>query len=245
MLYNTYAFYTWFPWLNFFSEVAILQTLFFFSLYSLFFSKNIFYSLINFLFFVILSGVFLCYFNLEFLSGFLWVAEFTILFIFILFFFFLNQTGSFYKKKNFFFSNFVLLIVFVTFWIFCTFFFEPFFDLLNLYFFWDNFFQSKFFLVLNDIHGFFLSYYIFNGFIFFIFGFLILLTSIVCINLLKAIKSNIYTFINNSLNILKYVEDFISFDFLRKQDVFKQNLRKPVNYMHTRKKKEWSKKEPN
>ncbi len=71
--------------------------------------------------------------------------------------------------------------------------------------------------------------YFLNSFLFFLFFFLVFIASLVCITLVKFSKFSLY----NSTLSFSYIFDFFrnisSFDFLRKQNMYYQNKRKPVS----------------
>lgn len=230
--------FLWNPWLNFFTEVFFLQLFFLFTSFLFILSKNFFFSSVYSFLFFFLSGIFLAYFNLEFLTGFLYVVEVTVFFILLLFFFFLNADGSFYTKKKNFLFTFLFFFLFFQFY-----YYEGFFLILNLFFFWNSYYEALYYSVLNDIHGLFLSYYYFNSLIFFIFGFLIFLTSVLCILMLKNSKTSHVEAIFSTTNLIKFFEQMLSFEFIRQQNLNFQSLRKPVNTINIKKYKEWSKKE--
>ena len=106
----------WWPWFSFFNDVYIFQFIFIFTLYNFFCSKNIFY-LILYLFLQILNfGIFLCFFQVELFCGFLWIVEFTVIFISMLLLFFLNVEGNLnnlYLKFNKIFFFFFFYIIFI------------------------------------------------------------------------------------------------------------------------------------
>ena len=163
--------------------------------------------------------------------------ELTIIFIIILFLFFFNFSGEL-RNSKFFFYKFIVLFLFF-------FFFDEFsmkLSLLNFNFFFDNFYEVRTQSVANDIHSLFLSYYFFNGFLFFIFGLLVFLTSVVCINILRASKIGIVDAIASALSIYNFFYDLLNFEFLRKQNLFFQNLRKPTTRLVKKKAQEWFKK---
>ena len=66
-------------------QVLTLVNFFFF-----FNSKNVFYSCVYFFLNILTLGVFLAFFNFEFLTGFFWVVEFTVFFIFLVFYFYFS-----------------------------------------------------------------------------------------------------------------------------------------------------------
>lgn len=181
-------------------------------------------------------GVFLCFFNVELFTGFLWVVELTVVFIIILFLFFFNFSGEL-KNSRFFFFRFIAVIFF--------FFFDDIssvLELLNFNFFFDDFYESSAYLGLNDICSLFLSYYSFNGFLLFVFGFLIFLTSIICVSVLRAARGSLVLAAAESLSTYSFFRDLLNFEFLRKQNLFYQNLRKPATRLVKKNSQEWYKK---
>lgn len=231
--YNVVA---WTPWVSFFSECMLIQ---FGILISIFFfnqAKTLFYSLVYMFIIFIWLGLFLAYYNVEFLTGFLWAAELTVIFIILLFLFFFNFGGEL-KNSNSFFLKFIVIFFF--------FFFDDFsvqVSFLNFNFFFDDFYDSRVFDCLNDIHSLFLSYYVFNGFLLFLFGFLLFLVSVLCISILKAARGVVLVNVASFMKIYDFFIDIVNFEFLRKQNLFFQNLRKPATRLVKKNLQEWSKK---
>lgn len=81
---------------------------------------------------------------------------------------------------------------------------------------------------MNDILGLFLSYYSFNSPLFFLFACLIFIATLVCINLLRAIRVYSQQSTISMEYIFKFFKDLVGFDFLRKQNMTQQNKRKSV-----------------
>ncbi len=239
MLDFFYNVVSWTPWTSFFSECAAIQLGLLFSLFFFNQSKTLFYSVIYMSLIFLWLGVFLSYYNLELFTGFLFVIELTVIFIIILFLFFFNFSGELRNSRVFFYK---FVIIFFSF-----FFFDEFsakLQLLNFNFFFDNFYESQAVCIVNDLHSLFLSYYFFNGFLLFIFGFLVFLTSIICVNLLRASKVSAVAAASAALRIYDFFYDLLSFEFLRKQNLFFQNLRRPNSRIIKRNLKEWYKKNP-
>jgi hypothetical protein len=115
--------------------------------------------------------------------------------------------------------------------------------LLSSYFTWDNYYEALFNDVANDIHALFLSYYCLNSLIFIIFGFIIFITTIVCIMILRCARLTYAAVIAKFLGITGYFTSFTSYEFLRKQNMFFQGLRRPVTTLAQRGFLEWYKKE--
>lgn len=88
----------------------LLQLLMITSIYLFISSSNLFYLAIYLLLNVFFLGVFLAFYNLEVLTGFLFVVEITAFFIIILFLLTLNFEGSLINRsKNFIIFSVVLL----------------------------------------------------------------------------------------------------------------------------------------
>lgn len=81
---------------------------------------------------------------------------------------------------------------------------------------------------MNDIFGLYLSYYSFNSPLFFMFGCLIFIATLVCINLLRAIRVQSQQNTVSMAYIFKFFKDLVNFEFLRKQNMSNQNRRRPV-----------------
>lgn len=112
----------WFPWITFFFEISVIQLLLLINFFIFFNSKNVFYSCVYFFFNIIILGIFLSFFNFEFLTGFFWAVEFTVFFIFIVFFFIFLQMVHFFLIKT--------LLIFI---IFFLYFFLYFFHLIDFF----------------------------------------------------------------------------------------------------------------
>lgn len=191
-------------------------------------SKNLFYSCVYFFFSFILNGIFLVYFNLEFLCGFLLVVEFTVFFIFILFFFYFSSNSIFFLKKNYIF--YVFIYIFFFFFISLNWFNYDFnLNILNNFFIWDDFFEFFNFNIMNELNSFFFNFYFFNSFYFILFSILIFFTTIVCILIFNLTKKKSFKEISNFFNFFDNIRSIFNFNFLRKQNLNFQNLRKPVN----------------
>lgn len=224
----------WFPWTNFFSEVTLLQIITLINFFYFFNSKNIFYSCVYFFLNIITLGVFLAFFNMEFLTGFFWVIEFTVFFIFLVFFFYFSTNGLIFFSKNFYFYFYIFFIFMFLFfssvWSFSSF------ESLNLNFsfLWDDYFDAINFNIMNDLNSFFLNFFIFNSFFFFLFTILIFFTTVLCVNLYFNSKKNSVVALSSFLNTFDFFKNFNSFMFSRKQNITIQNMRKPVNRLVTK-----------
>jgi hypothetical protein len=77
---------------------------------------------------------------------------------------------------------------------------------------------------MNDVFGLYTSYYILNSFEFLMVGLLLLFASMVCVNLSKFnrnLKLNNYY---ELLTLYDFFNDFVSFLFMRKQNLTNQTI---------------------
>jgi len=118
-----------------------------------------------------------------------------------------------------------LVFFFLTLWLTYPFnleFFLPF-DL-NINYYWDDYYESLNNFLMNDVFGLYTSYYILNSFEFLMVGLLLLFASMVCVNLSKFnrnLKLNNYY---ELLTLYDFFNDFISFLFMRKQNLTNQTI---------------------
>lgn len=224
----------WFPWITFFFEVSAIQVLILLNFFIFFNSKNIFYACIYFFFNILVLGVFLSFFNFEFLTGFFWAIEFTVFFIFLVFFFYFSTNGTFFFYKNF--INFFYIFFIFFFIFFSSNWFFSFYDIkfLNFFFLWTDFFNVINFNIMNDLNSFFLNFFVFNSLFFFLFVLAIFFVTVLCINLYLNSKKNSLISLNLFLKIFNFFKNFNPFSFLRKQSLIIQNCRKAMNRMITK-----------
>lgn len=165
------------------------------------------------------------------------MIELTVVFIIILFLFFFNFSAELRSSTFFFYKAAALLLFF--------FFFDEYtihVSLLNFNFFFDDFYEARSSSLMNDIHALFVSYYVFNSFLFFLLGLLIFFTSIICVCTLKAARNTCAEAVVSSLLVYNFFSDLLSFEFLRKQNLVFQNLRKPTTRLVKKTSQEWFKK---
>jgi CDP-diglyceride synthetase len=100
----------------FYLDVILLQFIIFYTFYLLYSASNIYYVLVYLFLQILYFGLILSLLQLELFTGFLWVTELTILFIFLILCFYLNAEGTFNfsnkKVTNFFFFFFFLICFF-------------------------------------------------------------------------------------------------------------------------------------
>nr|QBI37908.1 Ymf62 [Tetrahymena rostrata]QGS65287.1 NADH dehydrogenase subunit 6 [Tetrahymena rostrata] len=215
----------------FFIENFILQFFITYILYLLVVNNNLYYILLYVFLEIVFFGLFICLYQLELFTGFLWVAEFTIIFISVVLLFYLNVDGLHLKYNNinnlFYYLPSIILFLLV----YCL----DFLSELELYLpiefnymdFYDDYYESFNNTNMNDFIPLTLSYYSVNGIEFILIGLLLLLGSVACVNLYKSNKNFSIIKQSNLLNMFNFFKDFINFSFLRKQDLNYQTNFKP------------------
>ena len=86
----------------------------------------------------------------------------------------------------------------------------------------DNYYESLYNNITNDLFGFSISYFLINGVEFLFIGFLLLIGSVICVNLHvmnKNIRTQTY---NNYVSVFNFFLDFVNFSFFKKQNLIKQ-----------------------
>lgn len=188
-------------------------------------TTNMYYNLLYLFLLIFFSGLILCVCNNELTAGFLWVTEIIVVFVMLLLLFYVNVYGDSKKiliKYNFF--NFFFLVFFLILLPLNRDFFEE--DTLILYsdLFWINYYDALNDSVLNDFFGFFISYYFLNTVILTIFGLILFFGSIACVTLFRLIRVIKFNNVNNFFDTLLFSQTFLYSIFMRKQDLFDQNL---------------------
>lgn len=212
-----------FSLINFYFDVFFLQFILIYILYLFISASNIYYNLIYLFLQICYFGLVLSLFQMELFTGFLWVTELTILFIFLILCFYLNSEGTIQKNETFYVTYFYFIIV--------IFFFNNFFSIelkeLNIYNFvdlWDDYYESLDNSLMTDFFGLFLVYYEFNSLFTFLIFFLLFIGSIVCVVLSKLSYLNKKKNVGNYLSLFNFFLSSLSFFFYRKQNLSKQTL---------------------
>jgi len=216
----------------FFLENFIIQFFIVYILYLLTTNNNLYYVLLYVFLEIVFFGLFICLYQLELFTGFLWVAEFTIIFIAVVLLFYLNIDGLYLKVNNNI-NSILYSIPSVLLFLMC--YNMDLFSELELYLpvelnaidIYDDYYEALNNTIMNDFTPLTLSYYSINSAEFILLGLLLLIGSVVCINLYKSNKN--YTIIkqSNVLELFDFFKDFINFSFIRKQDLNKQANFKP------------------
>ena len=214
----------WWPWLNLWSDLLFIQFFIVWTLFYIFFYKNVYYTLLYTFINFFLMGLYLSIFHIELFTAFLWLVECSVLFVFLLLLFFLNIKANYiYTYSNFY--NYLILLFLFTYLVLINHYSES--DCnsiidISFYGLLDNYYESLFNPITNDLFGFFLSYYFINGVEFIFIGFLLLIGSVVCVNLYQMNKNVRVQSYNSFISIFNFFNDFSSFFFLRKQNLIKQ-----------------------
>jgi len=186
--------------------------------------KNIYYILLYTFINFFLIGIYLAIFQIELFTAFLWLVECSVLFVFLLLLFYFNVKGSYSYSYNYIYSYLVLLLLFF-YYVSINIYYESntnFIIDLSFYGIIDNYYESIFNPINNDLFGFSISYYLINGVEFIFIGFLLLIGSVICVNLYQMNKNIRTQNYNSFLTIFNFFTDFSSFLFLRKQNLTKQ-----------------------
>lgn len=224
--------FIWLPWLNLFNDIFILQFLLLYNIYLIFFTNNLYFILFYLFLEFIYFGLFLSIYNLELFTAFLWLTECVIIFVSIIFLFYLNvysnyNTLNIYIHSFKYFGLYLCICIFVFVFVFESEleFFLP--DELNIFFLWDDFYESLNNNKFNDLYGLFLGYYYINSLEFITVGLLLLFASMVCVNLNKFTKNIKFNNYYDFLVLFDFFNDFVNYTFLRKQNLNDQTLSTP------------------
>ena len=207
-----------------------MQVCFLYLFFLIVVSKNIYYVLLYLFIQIFFFGIYLAIANLEFFTGFLWVLEGTIVFVFLLLLLYVNFKGyiNSYDINIFFFNK---TIYFLTIFFFSLFFYS---SEENMLFnntigtlFWDDYYEAIYNANMNEFTQLLLSYYSFNSLGFLIIGVILLIGSVVCVNLFKVNKNyRLYSY-NSFFSFFSFFLDTINYNFIRKQNLHNQNISVP------------------
>lgn len=215
---------TWWPWLSFWSDVFILQLFILYCVFAIYFSTNVYYTLFYFFLLIMYFGLFLAIYQMELFSGFLWLVECVVIFIFLLLLFFLKTVGTLNKInfKLYFYTYSIISIsvISILFLLIQSDFLENSQSVyFNYYDIWDDFYEANINTNINDFVAFMISFYVLNSFEFIVTGLLILVASIICVNLNKFNKQPKITNVDVFLKIFNFFKNSIDFVFLRQQNL--------------------------
>ena len=211
-------------------EIIFYQIMYLYIFYLCYNSKNVFYTLLYIFILFFFIGLFFSFWQLEIFTGFFWLLELTIIFIFLLVLFYLNFKGynNELTQNNLLVYKFIFIFIYIP-----INFIIPgvkefiYFNEITFFLIWENFYESIQNFSMNDFSIFLLSYYNFNSLEFILLGLIIFIGSIVCINLYKINKNNVIKNSIISLNLFNFFINLINFNFLRKQNLNIQSLTIP------------------
>lgn len=189
---------------------------------------NNYYLLLYLFCFIFLLGVLLGIYQADFFTGFLWVTEFTLIFIILILLFYLNVVDIIYYTYTpiiyMFFSS-------LLFFLFPYFYFESVYILpysSNLFIYWEDYYEALYNVNVNDFTCLFLSYYTYNSLVIILLGVFLFIASIICVHLNLLFKFNkIYSLVCQK-NIFFNFFNLFSFNLLRKQNLNEQSLILPA-----------------
>jgi hypothetical protein len=82
---------------------------------------------------------------------------------------------------------------------------------------------------MNDIFSLYLSYYGFNSFLLFLFALILFFVTIICVLMFKLLQTSAQQESISLHDFFNFFSDYCLSFFLRKQNLFNQIKRKPVN----------------
>lgn len=215
-----------------FTQNLLPQLFLLYTVYLLIKSKNIFYSLLYVFIQLLFLGIFIAFYQMEFYTGFLWVAEFSVVLVFLILLIYLNTDG--YVKYNYLLTNvkfysYVILFFVVFFSIKTQIFNLPIdflFDYVSL---WDDYYEALNNTLVNDFNGLFTSFYVLNSFEFLLFGLLLLFGTFLCVGLYKTIFTAKIIPYSRFFSIFNFFNLKINYNFIRQQNLHTQTLTPAVN----------------
>lgn len=161
---------------------------------------------------------------MELFSGFLWLVECVVIFIFLLLLFFLKTVGTInkinFKVYTYVYLGLILALIFILILLVHNDFLEE--DksvYFNCYDIWDDFYEANINTNVNDFVAFMIGFYILNSFEFLIVAILILVASIICVNLNRFNKQPKLQNIDVFLKLFNFFKNSIDFVFLRQQNL--------------------------
>lgn len=216
----------WWPWLDIFNDLALCLLFTTLTIFLLYTSKNIFYTIFYFFLFTLFVGLTLCFCQLELFTGFLWTIECVVFFALLLLLFFFKTTGSTTKiwqtTYTFFYSFLALFIFLYVYYISNITSNLVLSTILNNNDLYDNYYEALTNTNINDFTGFLISYYTYNSLELIIVGFIILITSLVCVNLNKLIFKLKIQNIREFLTIFNFFKNHVTFSMMRQQNLTTQ-----------------------
>lgn len=190
-----------------------------------FYSNNIYYTLLYTFISFFLVGICLAIYQIDLFMAFLWLIECSVLFVFLLLLFYINVKGMLPQKKNNVYMYLYTLPAFT--YIILSYSLHDIYtnisnDNITIYAVVDNYYEAIHNHIQNDLFGFTMSYYTINAVEFIIIGILLLIGSIVCVNLYQFARKVRVQNYSSYTGMFNFFENFSNFFFLRKQNIIKQ-----------------------
>lgn len=200
-------------------ELFILNIFFFFLL-----EKNLFYNLFYLFLLFFIFGLFILLFHLDLSAAFFWVAEITVIFVFILCLLQLNifsiiNPNMFYSTLNYLYLFFFFFFLNYYFFKTTPSYFYYYFEISDFYKYYYDYLND---LSSTDLYGFFLMFYTINAVEFLLLMFLILIITFILIKFMSIILLVTNTNKNLILKDFKFSKTFFNFFFKRNQNLFNQ-----------------------
>lgn len=223
----------WFPYTNIFTDVWFLQFGMLYLMYLIFTTTNLYYNLFYMFIQFFYFGVFLSIYQLDFFTGFLWLTECVVIFVFLLLLFYLASYGNLnkfdYTQSIINFWGFLIFLLFLInqpiLHTEMEFFLPVEFNINDL---WVDYYEALNNFNMNDAYPFLISYYSINSLEFLIVGFLLLVVSLIVVTLnknLTTIKLSSYKSVIDQHMLFKNWFDYL---FLRRQNMTSQQLNHPT-----------------
>lgn len=176
---------------------------------------------------IILIGLFLSLYQLEIFAAFLWMTEVIVILVGLFLLFSINPTGSPSSTRTP--GTYVQTIGVVILLIITTLGYTHFGlqeGMIQIFMLgavlWDNFYEALYNENMNDLYGLYLNYYWCNSFVFVLFGIVLLIGSVVCVQLNRLLKVNKAAGYVSWLHLFNAIKDGLSSFFLRKQTLVDQ-----------------------
>lgn len=240
LLFTIYSnlFLYWWPWISISSDIFLLQSVILYILLLILNSKNIYYILLYVFLEIFVFGIYLSLLQLELFTGFLWVIECTVVFIFLIVLFYTNFKGYIndFDSKIFMFNKYAYVMVF--FFLNTMYFYDSegyVWEELNIFLFWEDFYEALSNNSANDFSALAVSYYSTNSLEFLFIGVILLVGSIVCVNLYKTNKNKRVESYGNFLTFFNFFKDSVGYIFIRKQDLQNQSSTTPSSKVFKKK----------
>lgn len=190
-------------------------------------SKNTYYSLLYLFVELVLLGIFICLYQMELFSGFLWVAEGTVVLVFLILLIYLNAEG--FERSNFLLISWagwfiVLGVLGAACLVNISQIETQSYFLIEYVVVWDDFYEALNNQNMNDFSLLFISYYNVNSFEFILFAILLFVGTMVCVCIFKGMYSYRYINLSHFFSGLDLFQNKIYYNFLRQQNLHKQGM---------------------